>query len=323
MRKLAVVVFLVPPLWMVSATAEEATKLREEISVPVDYQGRQIQLTGWFEKPATAGPFPVVIVLHSCSGYYANMAGGSLPGWVGFLQQHGYATFKFDSFTARGQSEVCASNAVTAGDRAADVLAAAALLAGRRDVRPDRIAAIGFSHGGGTAVYVARDHLELRPLRAQLAARGGRLVASIGLYPGCGSPEGNPVIVPLLALSGGLDDWTPAARCVAMGARVAEIDQDAVAHVLGDKAVIAPDRRAAPALIRCDHIAQILGVHPGRECGRSHQVAKHHGQLATLGVRHRGSSSRRSRGGRSTWPERRDRRRQSRRRSDRRGDRCN
>jgi hypothetical protein len=57
MRKLAVVVFLVSSLWMVSAIAEEATKLREEISVPVDYQGRQIQLTGWFEKPATAGPF--------------------------------------------------------------------------------------------------------------------------------------------------------------------------------------------------------------------------------------------------------------------------
>jgi dienelactone hydrolase len=58
--------------------------------------------------------------------------------------------------------------------------------------------------------------MELRPLRAQLAARGGRLVASIGLYPGSGSSDGNPGIVPLLALSGGLDDWTPAARCVAL-----------------------------------------------------------------------------------------------------------
>jgi dienelactone hydrolase len=48
------------------------------------------------EKPATSGPFPVVIVLHSCSGYYANMAGGSLPGWVFFLLQEGYATFKLD-----------------------------------------------------------------------------------------------------------------------------------------------------------------------------------------------------------------------------------
>jgi len=84
MRKPVVVVFLLSTLWMVSTSGEEATKLREEISVPVDYQGRQIQLTGWFEKPAAAGRFPVVIVLHSCSSYYANMAGGSLPGRVGF-----------------------------------------------------------------------------------------------------------------------------------------------------------------------------------------------------------------------------------------------
>src|SRR5438270_2330688 len=36
---------------------------------------------------------------------------------------------------------------------------------------------------------------------------------------------------------------------VLMGARVAEINEDAVAHVLRDKAVVAPDRRAAAALI--------------------------------------------------------------------------
>src|SRR6516225_1695176 len=44
---------------------------------------------------------------------------------------------------------------------------------------------------------------------------------------------------------------------VLMGARVAEIDEDAVAHVLRDKAVVMPDRGTAPALIRRDHIAQI------------------------------------------------------------------
>jgi hypothetical protein len=87
---------------------------------------------------------------------------------------------------------------------------------------------------------------------------------------------------------------------VLMGARVAEIDQDAVAHVFRDKAVVAPDRRAAAVLIRRDDIAQIFGVHPGRERGRSHQIAKHHGQLAALGVRHddRGGGRRDRRGDR-------------------------
>jgi dienelactone hydrolase len=188
----------------------------EQLSVPADYNGRQIQLFAMFEKPPGPGPFPVVIALHSCSGYYANMYGGSLPRWVAFLQQQGYATLKIDSFTARGYTEVCATNAVTAVERAADALAGAILLAGRSDVRLDRIAAIGFSHGGGTAVALTRDFPQLRPLRQQLAARGGRITAGVGVYPGCGDPNGNPVIMPLLALSGGSDDWTPAARCVAL-----------------------------------------------------------------------------------------------------------
>jgi dienelactone hydrolase len=219
MYKHAGVVFLSFALWAGLARAED-------IAVPVEWQGKQIQLRGDFQKPAGAGPFPVVIDLHGCSGYGT---GASLL-WAAFLRGQGYATLSLDSFAARGHSSVCASHAVTPADRAADVLAAAALLAGRPDVRPDRIAVIGFSNGGGTAVYVARDHMELRPLRAQLAARGGKLVASIGLYPGCGAyvrgvgfdaatpanPEGSPVIVPLLALSGGLDDWTPAAPCVAL-----------------------------------------------------------------------------------------------------------
>jgi dienelactone hydrolase len=209
------VVRLMAAAFLVIASCGSAAAA-EQIMVPVGYFGRQIQLSGWLDKPAGQGPFPVVIALHSCSGYYANMDGGSLPIWVEYLEEQGYATFKLDSFTARGQSEVCATNAVTPRERAADVLAAAALLAGRADVRRDRIAAIGFSHGGSTAVYVARDHPELRPLRAQLAARGGRLVASIGVYPGCGRPDGNPVVVPLLVLAGANDDWAPAARCVAL-----------------------------------------------------------------------------------------------------------
>ena len=75
---------------------------------------------------------------------------------------------------------------------------------------------LGLSHGGGTAVYVARDHEELRPWRERFAARHGRLVASVALYGGCGPTAGDPVIIPLLALLGGRDDWTPAAPCVAL-----------------------------------------------------------------------------------------------------------
>jgi hypothetical protein len=71
---------------------------------------------------------------------------------------------------------------------------------------------------------------------------------------------------------------------VLMGARVAEIRQDAVAHELRDKAVVAPDRSAAPVLERRDDIAQIFGIHLGGERSRPRQVAKHYRQLSALGL---------------------------------------
>jgi dienelactone hydrolase len=200
-------IFLACSCWGAAACAEE-------ISVPVDYQGHEIQLTGRFEKPPGPGPLPVVILLHNCAGIDGSP---SLAVWAQLMWAQGYATLRLDSFTARGYSNVCANTSqVKPSERAQDVLAAAYLLAVRPDVRPDRIAMLGLSHGAGTAIYVARDHEELRSGRERLAARRGKLVASVALYGGCGPSPGYPVIIPLLALLGGNDDWTPAASCVAL-----------------------------------------------------------------------------------------------------------
>ena len=107
MRSLAVVVFLSFALWAALARAED-------IAVPVEWQGKQIQLRGDFQKPVGAGPFPAVIDLHGCSGYGT---GASLL-WAAFLWGQGYATLSLDSFTARDHRSVCASHAVTPADRA-------------------------------------------------------------------------------------------------------------------------------------------------------------------------------------------------------------
>ena len=210
MRRHAAAVFLTCFLWGDLAFAQD-------ISVAVDYEGRQIQLIGRFEKPAGPGPFPVVIALHDCGGVYKFYS--SVPAWVALLQLQGYATLRLDSFTARGHAAgICGDvNAVSSAERAQDALAAAYVLAGRPDVRPDRIALIGRSHGAGGAIYAARDHDDLRPWREKLAARGGKLAASVVLYGGCGRPEAYPVVLPLLVLAGAKDDWTGgAASCAAL-----------------------------------------------------------------------------------------------------------
>ena len=71
---------------------------------------------------------------------------------------------------------------------------------------------------------------------------------------------------------------------VLMRLRIAEIDQNPVAHVFGDKAVEAGDRVGDAAVVGADHLAQILGIKPRRQRGRADQIAEHHRDLAPLGI---------------------------------------
>jgi hypothetical protein len=71
-------------------------------------------------------------------------------------------------------------------------------------------------------------------------------------------------------------------RVVLVGLRVAEVDEQPVAQVLGDTAVVAPDRVCAARLVDLHHAAVSLGVEPLRETGRVHQVAEHHRQVPML-----------------------------------------
>ena len=70
---------------------------------------------------------------------------------------------------------------------------------------------------------------------------------------------------------------------VLMRLRVAEINQDAVAHVSGDEALEPDDDLGDGAVIRPDYLAQILGIEVRRERGRADEVAEHHRELPPLG----------------------------------------
>ena len=99
--------------------------------------------------------------------------------------------------------------------------------------------------------------------RARPAVRCSRPTASMTAEPG---PDG-------------------ALGVVLVRVRIAEIDEHAVAHVLGDEAVVAADRVGDAAVIGADHLAQVLGIEPRRQRRRADQVAEHHGELAPLGLR--------------------------------------
>ena len=69
-----------------------------------------------------------------------------------------------------------------------------------------------------------------------------------------------------------------------MGLRIAEIDQHAVAHVFRHEAAEAAHRLGDAFLIGRNDLAQVLGVHAGGECRRTHKVRKHYRDLPALGV---------------------------------------
>ena len=160
--------------------------------------------------PGGAGPFPAVIVLHGCGGLGANQRiwADRLVGW-------GYGALVLDSLAPRGVNSVCApalQPLVTRFDRAGDVIAAVRWLGGQPGVDGSRIAVLGESHGGGTAITVANDPFA--------AAAGGRIKAVVDYYGPCRQPEHYGGI-PVLALAGDRDTWAdPAATCRAYGARL-------------------------------------------------------------------------------------------------------
>jgi dienelactone hydrolase len=217
MRKHAALVLVLVLVLSILWTRVTAAQAIEQFSVPVDHQGGQIQLKGELQKPAGEGPFPVVIALHSCVGYGFPYSMRSI--WLPLFRQQGYATVQVDSFTARLAGRVCLSDsAVTSGERGMDAVAAAYALAERPDVRRDRIAVIGWSHGGSGAAAAAKDGPMTQSSRERLASRGGKLVASIDFYGGCGDLS-HPVVVPLLVLVGALDQWISVDACVALAKR--------------------------------------------------------------------------------------------------------
>jgi dienelactone hydrolase len=165
------------------------------------------ELVGWLARPAGAGPFPVVIGLHGCAGLYARSGavGARESDWSERLTAAGYAVLLVDSFGPRGIKALCndRERALTPAGRARDAFAAIDWLDKQSFAAKRRIALIGWSNGGSTALRVAG------------APEARRLRHVIAFYPGCRvilkrdwQAQTDTAIFQGLA-----DDWTPAAPC--------------------------------------------------------------------------------------------------------------
>jgi dienelactone hydrolase len=177
------------------------------------------QITGHLYRPDGPGPFPAVVALHGCGGLLTKTGRPQKRDldWAERLTAAGYAVLFPDSFNPRGVPQVCtlkqAERPVVPFDRAFDASAAADWLAAQPFIDKNRLALLGWSHGGSTVLWAAR---------AGGAPKTAEFKTAIAFYPGCRVPLERETWKPRLQLKiliGSADDWTPPEPCRALAAK--------------------------------------------------------------------------------------------------------
>jgi dienelactone hydrolase len=184
-----------------------------------------LALSGDLQFPAGAGPFPAVVLMHGCGGIIHR----HMHPWTEALRSRGYATFVVDSFRGRGLGEVCTTGALRSTQRIPDAYGALRILATHPRIARDRIALIGFSHGGLTALSAGTTWARERYVRAGESP----FRAVVSFYPACNgrSTQRTSVAAPIRIHVGELDDWTPAAACVELAREVRAAGGDVLVTV--------------------------------------------------------------------------------------------
>jgi dienelactone hydrolase len=172
-------------------------------------------LTMAIYKPTGAGPFPAIVLVHTCGGLREE-----LRDWTKLALGHGYVVFVIDSLSQRGVSPQQGCNAATwvsPGRGAKDAFQAREHLRKFPFVDQDRVALVGFSWGAMVGLFVSSG-----AIASQLSS--SRYAAVVGLYPICYFPGRGQfpkvewlrpeVDKPLLVLMGEQDNEAPPDECV-------------------------------------------------------------------------------------------------------------
>jgi dienelactone hydrolase len=190
-----------------------------QVLFPSASTGSPATLVGTLARPEGPGPFPAVVLLHGCGGVVPQTRR-----WAQWLAAHGYVALAVDSFTPRGITGDClpeGQDDLASTARFEDAFGALRHLQRQPFVRPDRIAAMGWSQGGVFSMAVVNGPSLDRARARGVDVSGPGFAAAIGLYPGgCFSLLDERVIRPLLVLIGGADDWTLPETCGEMAQRM-------------------------------------------------------------------------------------------------------
>jgi dienelactone hydrolase len=120
------------------------------------------------------------------------------------LQRWGYVSLLVDSFKPRGEENICSpgqSHTIQPSRRAKDAFGAKLYLESLPYVDPNRIAVMGWSHGGMATLEAVQINVP----------SSGPFQAAVAFYPYC--TRMYILNSPLMVMIGEKDDWTPAQKC--------------------------------------------------------------------------------------------------------------
>ncbi|MCY1059029.1 dienelactone hydrolase family protein [Nannocystis sp. SCPEA4] len=201
-------------------------------------------LHGYLFKPEGEGPFPAVIALHGCGGLFSSLDPERLSqrhdDWARRLVDEGYVVMFPDSFGQRGIDSLCdvRDRPLTVGRRARDAQGAAAWLARQPFVDPERLAVLGWSHGGTSVLSFA----------GRAEPKNTDIRTAVAFYPGCQRFADNPTWepkIPITILIGKQDDWTPVEPCRDLAKRFPD-EIELVEYPRAVHGFDAPDQRVHP-----------------------------------------------------------------------------
>jgi dienelactone hydrolase len=184
----------------------ETLTLTDQQFLTGDKNGKAVTIAGELRIPrGVTGKMPAVVLLHG--------SGGVGPGpelWAKHFNEMGIAAFLLDSFSARGIVSTSADQALLGRlNMILDAYRSHEMLAAHPRIDPARIAVMGFSRGGQSALYSSmRRFQEMWSPRAQFALH-------IPLYASCTSTfaRDTDVTGPIRQHHGLADDYVTIAPC--------------------------------------------------------------------------------------------------------------